>query len=186
MTDRGARNIVILSRSGAKKQEAKNLISALAERGVNIKAYACNFCDASQMLKTLDICHLELPPIRGVIQGAMVLQDSVFENMTGMDFMTAAKPKVEGSWNLHRLLPKDMDFFICLSSGAGIAGARGQSNYAAGMSNHSLVVVLTSATGNTYQDALAWHRRAQGLPAVTIDIGIVLSVGFVAENVGNW
>ena len=52
--------------------------------------------------------------------------------MTHEQFQGVISPKVQGSWNLHHLLPKDMDFFILLSSSAGIAGSRGQGNYAAG------------------------------------------------------
>jgi len=74
---------------------------------------------------------------------------------------------MKGSWNLHNTLPKDMEFFVMLSSVVGIIGNRGQGNY---------------ASGNTYQDALAKHRRSQGLTAVTLDLGNVLSVGWAAEN----
>lgn len=108
-----------------------------------------------------------LPPIKGVIQGAMQLRDSAFENMPWENFIAALKPKVQGSWNLHEVLPQDMDFFVMLSSMCGIIGNRGQSNYAA---------------GNTYQDALAHYRLAKGLPAASLDLGSILSVGFIAEN----
>lgn len=87
--------------------------------------------------------------------------------MTSEGFSAAVRPKVNGSWNLHTLLPKDMDFFVMLSSSAGIVGARGQGNYSA---------------GNTYQDALAHFRVSQNLPASTIDLGMILGVGYVAEN----
>lgn len=95
------------------------------------------------------------------------MKDAVFENMKYNDWKASIAPKVQGSWNLHKTLPKDMDFFLMLSSLTGIFGNRSQSNYAA---------------GNTYQDALAKHRNAQGLPASTVDLGVVDSVGFVAEN----
>jgi hypothetical protein len=91
----------------------------------------------------------------------------MFENMHYEEFELAVKPKVQGSWNLHELLPRDLDFFVMLSSATGILGNRAQANYAA---------------GNTYQDMLAHHRRSLGLPASTIDLGQVLSVGYVAEN----
>ena len=91
----------------------------------------------------------------------------MFENMQYSDWDLAIKPKVQGSWNLHELLPKSMDFFVMLSSATGVLGNRAQANYAA---------------GNTFQDALAHHRRSLGLPAATIDLGQVLSVGYVAEN----
>lgn len=91
----------------------------------------------------------------------------MFENMTYANFDAALKPKVQGSWNLHKYLPTTMDFFLLLSSATGVIGNRSQSNYAA---------------GNSYQDALAAHRRALGLPATSIDLGSILSVGYVAEN----
>ena len=91
----------------------------------------------------------------------------MFENMSYKDWQAAVKPKVQGSFNLHELLPEDLDFFIMLSSATGILGNRSQANYAA---------------GNTYQDALARYRVSRGLAGKSIDLGSVLSVGFVAEN----
>jgi acyl carrier protein len=96
------------------------------------------------------------------------MQDSIIENMTLDDFKTAIMPKVKGSWNLHNQIP-DLDFFIMLSSVCGIIGNKGQANYAA---------------GGAFQDALCHYRRARGLPAVSIDLGQVNSVGYVAES-GN-
>lgn len=54
-----------------------------------------------------------------------------------------------------------------LASASGITGTPGQSAYAA---------------SNTFLDAFASHRRAQGLPATSLNIGIVLDVGYAAEN----
>lgn len=62
-----------------------------------------------------------------------------------------------------------LDFFIMLSSMTGVAGNSSQANYAA---------------GGSFQDALARHRAAQGLPAVSLDLGMVRSVGYVAETKG--
>ena len=89
--------------------------------------------------------------------------------MTLSEFNAAVLPKVQGSWNLHDLLPKGMDFFVLLSSLSGIAGRHGQANY---------------ACGNTYQDALARHRVACGEQAVSLNLGHVLSIGYVAEREG--
>jgi hypothetical protein len=82
--------------------------------------------------------------------------------MTYEDWITASRPKMQGSWNLHQLMPKDLNFFVFLSSSAAIIGARGQSNYSA---------------GNAFQDALATYRRSQGLAAVSLDLGPVLGAG---------
>ena len=87
--------------------------------------------------------------------------------MSYEDWTQSLAAKVHGSWNLHEALPKGMDFFVLLSSLCGIIGNGGQSNYAA---------------GNTFQDSLAHYRVNLDEKAVAIDLGIVLSTGFVAEN----
>jgi acyl carrier protein len=76
------------------------------------------------------------------------------------------RSKAHSSWNLHRLLP-NLDFFIQLSSLAGIVGPAAQSNYAAGC---------------TFQDALARHRIAIGQKAVSLDLGWMVDIGIIAEN----
>jgi len=87
--------------------------------------------------------------------------------MTFQQWEESISPKIAGSWNLHTLLPKKMDFFVLLSSAVGIFGNVGQSNYAA---------------GNTYQDTLSKFRLSQGEKAISIDLGVILGEGFVAEN----
>lgn len=83
------------------------------------------------------------------------------------DYYAALQPKLQASWNLHNVLPKGMDFFILLSSISNILGNRGQSNY---------------NMGNSFQDALARYRVLNGLKATALDLGMILSVGYVAEN----
>ena len=89
--------------------------------------------------------------------------------MSFEQWTTALKPKAEGSLNLHKLLPTELDFFILLSSISSIVGSAGQANYCA---------------GNTYQDALARQRVSQGQKAISIDLGVVKSEGFLANNEG--
>lgn len=88
--------------------------------------------------------------------------------MTLQQWQDVLAPKVHGTWNLHRLLPqKDMDFFIMLSSIVGVRGNASQGAYSA---------------GGTFQDAFANYRRSLGLPAVSIDLGKIDEVGYVAER----
>lgn len=87
--------------------------------------------------------------------------------MSFEDWQAAIRPKVQGSWNLHTVLPDNLDFFVMLSSVAGIFGNRGQANYAA---------------GNSFQDALAAYRVSQGMNASSLNLGSVSNVGWVAEN----
>lgn len=113
------------------------------------------------------------------------MQDSHFERMSLEDWAVAVKSKVSrpgqsilkqkmfnsnpsqvhASQYLHELLPQNLEFFVMLSSGGGIIGYRGQANY---------------HVGNVYQDALAHYRRSQGQAALTIDMGPVLGVGWMA------
>ena len=97
----------------------------------------------------------------------MVFKDAVFDTMSHSDWCIGTECKTIGSWNLHTLLPRDLDFFIMLSSASGIVGLRGQANYAA---------------GNTYMDALARYRIAHGERAVSLDLGALTDDGLLAET----
>jgi hypothetical protein len=91
--------------------------------------------------------------------------------MSHSDWVAASASKIQGSWNMHELLPSDMDFFIMLSSTSGIIGHPGQANYAA---------------GNTFQNGLAHYRQKKGLKATSIDLGAVAGIGYLAENADTY
>ncbi|KAH8588918.1 putative polyketide synthase [Bisporella sp. PMI_857] len=167
MVSRGATQLIFLSRSGVMTESVQKMLNYLRASGCNAKLFKCDVSDGSRLESVIQECEESMSPIKGCIQCSMTLKDGIFENMTYNDWQTATKPKAQGSWNLHNALPKDMDFFVLLSSATGIMGNRSQANYAA---------------GNTYEDALAQYRVSEGLPAASIDLGSVLSVGFVAEN----
>lgn len=77
MTDRGARNLIFASRSGLAKQEARELVKVLKGKGVTVAVHSCDIGDVSQLRYVLEQTS-HMPPIRGVIQGAMVLQVSLW------------------------------------------------------------------------------------------------------------
>ena len=84
------------------------------------------------------------------------------------NYSSVVQPKVHGAWNLHKCLSKnDLDFFIMLSSAAGIIGNKGQAAYSA---------------ANTFMNAFAQYRVGQGLPATSIDLAAVTDVGYLAQN----
>ena len=90
--------------------------------------------------------------------------------MSYENWQAAVRPKVQGTINLHlEFLNDAIDFFIMLSSLTGISGHGSQANYTA---------------GSTFQDAFARYRTSQGLPATSIDVGWVQSVGYVAQTQG--
>jgi NADP-dependent 3-hydroxy acid dehydrogenase YdfG/acyl carrier protein len=167
MASKGAKNLVLLSRSGASSASAQHLVQELRYNGVCVEAFACDVSNASRLSEVLSSVSQTLPPIKGCIQGTMVLRDSLFENMTYEEWTTSLTSKRAASWNLHTLLPRDLSFFIFLSSLSGVAGTVGQANYAA---------------GNVYQDALAEYRNRMGEAGVSLDLGVMGGVGVIAEN----
>jgi acyl transferase domain-containing protein/NADPH:quinone reductase-like Zn-dependent oxidoreductase/SAM-dependent methyltransferase len=172
MVDHGAKNLILLSRSAGDMKKTGAYVTELREAGCRVVAISCDVSIAGQLSKALRSCEEHgLPPVRGVIQGAMVLQDSVFEQMVLEDWQTCIRPKVHSTWNLHVQWsqPGSLDFFVMLSSFSGLLGIVSQGNYAA---------------GSVYQDAMAHWRQSRGLPGVSLDLGAVKGVGYVAENAG--
>ncbi|KAH7305247.1 putative polyketide synthase [Stachybotrys elegans] len=164
MASHGAKNIVVLSRS-AGSAAARSFVAGLGALGCRVVALSCDVASEKDLSRALRACESQgLPPIRGVVHGAMVLQDSILENMTIGDWNAALGPKVAATWNLHSCFsrPDSLDFFVMLSSLSAIFGWASQSNYAA---------------GGAYEDAVACFRVARGLPAVSVDLGIVVNVG---------
>lgn len=148
----GARNIAFVSRSGGETPEAQALIQELSV--ARVRAFKGDVTETASFRAAMDQCGRELPPIRGVVQMAMVLRDTVFENMTHEWWETGLRPKVHGTRNLHDYFgaERPLDFFITCSSISGITGNPGQAQYCA---------------GNTYQDTLAHYRRSKGLKVST-------------------
>lgn len=88
--------------------------------------------------------------------------------MTFEDYEAVIGSKVAGTWNIHNALSSTpLDFFIALSSAAGIVGNRGQAAYAA---------------ANTFLDAFCRYRQKLGLPASSIDLTAVNDVGYLADS----
>ena len=167
LADRGARNLLLLSRSGLQTSKAQELVKQLRARDVQVMAPSCDISDPESLQRALDDCRSQMPPFKGCIQAAMVLRDALFEAMSHQAWQEALASKVQGSWNLHNQLPTGMDFFIMLSSVAGIFGMKGQANYAA---------------GNTFQDALARYRVGQGEKATAVDLGVIGFTGAVVDD----
>ncbi|KAH8721624.1 KR domain-containing protein [Ilyonectria robusta] len=169
----GARNIAFMARSGDSKPEAKTTVHQLVSHGANVKVYRGDVSDDASFLAAMKQCSEELPPVKGVIQMAMVLRDVVFEKMKYEEWTTGLRPKVQGTWNLHNYFSSDrpLDFMIFCSSIAGVFGNPSQAQYAA---------------GNTFQDTLANWRRHQGLKAVSVNLGIMRDVGVIAEGTSNF
>jgi len=164
-----ARHIAFVSRSGDTKLEAQTIVDELTAHGAQVKVFCGDVADQISFLATMEQCSQQLAPIKGVIQMAMVLRDVLIENMSYEEWTIPLRPKVQGTWNLHQHFghERPLDFMIFCSSISGLWGKPGQAQYIA---------------GNSYQDALTHYRRAEGLNAVSIDLGIMLDVGVIAET----
>ena len=165
MYRKGARNLAFLSRSGTKRTDAKATVNWLEFRSVHVSVFIGDVADPNVVKKCVQALGSNLA---GIFQAAMVLQDTLFADMTFDQWQECVTPKVRGSYNLHEATKdKDLDFFVCFSSGAAIVGSKGQANYAA---------------ANSYLDALMNHRKRLGLAGTTMNVGAVSGIGVVAEN----
>lgn len=167
MAGRGAKHLILLSRSGATSPAAQKNVTELHELGVNVAAPKCDVSDEESVGLALQDCARTMPAVKGCINSAMALNDTVFGNMTHSQWQETIRSKVNTSWNLHKLLPQGLDFFVLLSSLSGIYGSIAQSNYAGGCAS---------------QDALARYRVAHGEKAVSFDLGWIRNIGIVAET----
>ena len=169
MVDHGAKNLILLSRSAASGPHSAALKKELSASGANVVLKDCNAADLESLKYVLDQCAKSMPPVRGIIHGGMMLNDSVLESMSPSQWADTLAAKVTATQNLDSLFPGagDLDFFIMLSSAFGVIGSASQANYTA---------------GGAFQDAVARRRAAAGLPCITIDLGMVDGVGYVAEK----
>ncbi|KAF2797876.1 hypothetical protein K505DRAFT_405502 [Melanomma pulvis-pyrius CBS 109.77] len=168
MLGRGAKHIVLLSRSGSVKGKAKEQIDELNAAGANIVVRRCNVADKPDVESLVSTGLTDLPPVRGLIHGAMVLHDVLFEKMAYDQYASVIESKVQGAWNFHHALESiPLDFFVVISSAAGAVGNRGQAAYAA---------------ANTFLNGFTQYRVARGLPAASIDLTAVSDAGYLAED----
>ncbi|KAI1140369.1 ketoacyl-synt-domain-containing protein [Hypoxylon sp. FL0543] len=169
MIQHGARHIVLLSRSGGKSEELRELLDDTRDKA-NVIVKVCDIANEEDTCRFVRECIETLPPICGVIHAAMMLHDGLMEDMTHDSYVSAIRAKVKGTWNIHNALESinvRLDYFVLLSSAAGIVGSRGQAAYAA---------------ANTFLDGFASCRAAQGLPGVALDLTAVTGAGYIAEN----
>lgn len=167
MARRGARHLIVFSRSGPRTQAARSVLRSLEELGVSVVTPSVDISNLNALEKCVVELRKKMPPIRGCVQATVALRDNLWENMTLDDWNISIASKATGSWNLHVALPTDLDFFVLLSSVNGLFGNRSQANYSA---------------GNTFKDALAHHRISHGQKAVSIDLGLMVDQGLVAED----
>ena len=156
LVERGARHLVLTGRR-TPDSEAGETLRALEARGIQVRVAQADASDAGAMKRLLEDMRNTMPPLRGVIHSAGVLDDGVLLQQSWNRFATVFAPKVIGSLLLHRLTESDaLDFFVLFSSVAAVFGSAGQGNHVA---------------ANAFMDTLAAARAAQGLPGLSVNWG---------------
>jgi NADPH:quinone reductase-like Zn-dependent oxidoreductase/surfactin synthase thioesterase subunit/NADP-dependent 3-hydroxy acid dehydrogenase YdfG/acyl carrier protein len=161
MVERGARHLILLSRSGSKSIVDGAAINAMKDCGAEVVMARADVGDRDAVDRLMQQLNTKMPPLAGVIHGAAVMDDASIPSMDMTRFARVFEPKAQGAWNLHEATiaaGANLDFFMMLSSISSVLGFCGQVNYVA---------------ANSFQDALAHYRRQRGLPATSINLGVM-------------
>ncbi|MBW9154571.1 non-ribosomal peptide synthetase/type I polyketide synthase [Clostridium estertheticum] len=183
LCENGARRLILVSRTRIpERKEWKNInkesilgkrilfIKELEDKGINIHLATIDISDRKALNDYMNKFYEEQwPEVVGVMHCAGVVKDKLINNMDKETFNMVIKPKIEGSWNLHKEFEnKKLDFFVLFSSVSSIINiTMGQSNYAA---------------ANMFMDILSSYRKGKGLPCVSINWGPWSEVGMASEN----
>ncbi|GAA1657898.1 phthiocerol synthesis polyketide synthase type I PpsA [Mycolicibacterium murale] len=181
LADRGARRLVLLSRSGVPPRsqwggtdsEATRVVAALEERGVSVQVAAVDI-GAPDAAETLRAALADLPRVRGVIHAAGVEAGALLLDTTGAHLAATMRPKVDGAMALHQVFaPGELDWLVLFSSCGYLPGFPGQGAYAA---------------ANAFLDVFAQHRRNLGDRTTSVawtawrGLGMGSTSGFIAAQ----
>jgi acyl transferase domain-containing protein/aryl carrier-like protein len=167
LADQGAGHLVLLGRSGAASPEQQAAVAALSARGARVTVARADVADRGQLERVLHEVDATGMPLRGIVHTAGILDDGLLLQQTPARLRPIMASKALGALHLHELTrAMPLSFFVMYSSSAGLLGTPGQGNYAA---------------ANTFLDALAQHRKALGLPALSIAWGAFSEVGLAAR-----
>lgn len=167
LVEKGARHLALMGRRAA-SESAQEVVARIEAAGAQVLVLQGDVSQEQDVSRVLETISESLPPLRGIIHAAGVLDDGALVQQDWSRFATVFAPKVDGTWHLHRLtqhLP--LDFFVMYSSVASLLGSAGQGNHAA---------------ANAFMDALAFARRSQGLPGLSINWGAWAEIGAAAEH----
>jgi len=168
LVDKGAKALILVSRSGPASEEAQAAIATFEAQGVTVLAAACDITDRQALAGVLADARQTLPPLHGIVHAATVIDDSLIRNLNAERIHKVLAPKIDGARHLDALTRDcPLDFFVVYSSATTLFGNPGQANYVA--ANHWL-------------EAFAANRRQQGQPATCVRWGAIEDVGFLARN----
>jgi NADP-dependent 3-hydroxy acid dehydrogenase YdfG/acyl carrier protein len=167
LVERGARHLVLMGRR-VPTDEAHSLIAGMEQVGAQVTVMQGDVSRYEDVARVVNHIDQSLPPLRGIIHAAGVLDDAALLQQDWSHFVTVLSPKVKGAWHLQQLTRhQPLDFFVMYSSVAAVFGSAGQANHAA---------------ANAFLDALAQNRRMQGLAGLSINWGVWSQIGAAAAR----
>jgi acyl transferase domain-containing protein/NADPH:quinone reductase-like Zn-dependent oxidoreductase/NADP-dependent 3-hydroxy acid dehydrogenase YdfG/acyl carrier protein len=168
MSQRGAKNLVLMGRSGIKDAFSAEIVESMQNAGVNVTVFTGDITKINDVGNVIQLIEENMPPLKGIIHSAMVLQDSLIANLDEDKLLNVLEPKIMGAWNLHEAtIGSKLDFFVMFSSISAVYGNPGQANY---------------ASANIFLDRFTYYRRSMGLPSTTINWGALGETGVIARN----
>ena len=171
LVEKGAKHLVLLSRSGCKSEQDRMMIAEMESNGVEVNLMNVDITNDKDIDMIINIVRDSMPPLKGIVHSAAVLQDATLANMSQERFMRVFNPKVLGAWNLHKAtLDCKLDFFLMLSSISSMFGLPGQANY---------------ASANNFLDKLAHYRQTQGLAGASVNLGVLDDYAGMSKEGGN-
>jgi len=154
---RAAPRVAQPARLRAPLPRGEAILEQFAAAGVSVVAPVCDVADEATVLGTLASIEAHMPPVRGIVHAAMVIEDALLRDLGREQLHRVLAPKIRGAWHLHQAtLDRKLDFFILNSSATTLFGNPGQAAYVA---------------ANMALEALATERRALGLPATCVGWG---------------
>lgn len=167
LVSRGARHLVLTGR-GAPSEAAQATLDALRAAGAQVTVARGDVTKAEDVAAMLAMIEETMPPLRGVVHAAGTVDDAIVARLDASKLREVMAPKVAGAWNLHTATADaPLDFFLLFSSAASVLGSPGAANYGA---------------ANAFLDALAWHRRAAGRPACSVNFGPWAGLGMFTNS----
>ncbi|HEY0807977.1 MAG TPA: type I polyketide synthase, partial [Pseudonocardiaceae bacterium] len=154
VADLVVRHVVLLSRRGPDAPGAERLGTELRDLGATVRIVAGDAADRATVEEIVATCE---PALTGIVHTAGVIDAGILSSLDNDRLARVLAPKVDAAWTLHEATAHlQLTRFVLFSSISGVLGQAGQANYAA---------------ANTCLDALAVHRRALGLPALSLAWG---------------
>nr|ALQ32968.1 putative polyketide synthase [Fusarium sp. NRRL 25184] len=170
MFDSGARHVVLASRNPVTLQPVVEHVAAT--HGAVLRFMAIDICDDLSLSVAWVEIHASMPPVAGIMNGAMLMRDQLFADQPWSDFSSVMGPKVKGTQNLVALLdrevkPEQLDFVVFFSSAVAVAGNAGQTAY---------------GSSNWFMQGTASNMRQRGYPGCVVHIGGVSGLGYVQRH----